>query len=252
MSCEFKKQKSHSSKWSKKYPRARINNKGGDRKAAIAAGWYKFNWRDDHYNFFNGKLVIKFLKANVGRPINKVFSEFLDKCDSKLRRSYPLKEKFYSHIEKKEDIDWHGGFYVTNGILNYKKETKPIQHSFRKSSLVTFSEAMYYNKDNMPKNKDVVLMCEKANKTKSPQYLGNFYVYDGHNIVKKAIYVIDKDAYLPTFEVFQVLGFGKGIGIFTFKFQDKPNVSVAIFNNKGAWDDINRYKLVTKVRRELF
>ena len=36
MSIEFKKQKSCSIKWSKKYPRTRINAKGGDRKAIIA------------------------------------------------------------------------------------------------------------------------------------------------------------------------------------------------------------------------
>lgn len=252
MSLEFKRKKSHSTKWSKKYPRARINNKGGDRKAAIAAGWYKFNWNDDHFNFFNSKLVIKFLKANVGRPIDKVFSEFLDKCDSKLRKSYPLKEEFYHHIEKKEDIDWHGGFYVTNGILNYKKRVKfnPVQHSLSNSSSVTFNEAVDYNEDNMPKNKDIVLICEKANKAKSPQYLGNFYVYDSRNIVKKAVYVVDKDAYIPTFETTFIVGCGDGIGLYNFIRQDKYTDTVAMFDNRGVWNDKVRYKLMTKIKRE--
>lgn len=252
MSLEFKRKKSHSTKWSKKYPRARINNKGGDRKAAIAAGWYKFNWNDDHFNFFNSKLVIKFLKANVGRPIDKVFSEFLDKCDSKLRKSYPLKEEFYHHIEKKEDIDWHGGFYVTNGILNYKKRVKYnyAKHSLINSHLTTLKEASDYNIDNMPKDKDIVLICEKANKTKSPQYLGNLYVYDKITPVKKAVYIIDKDANMPLFEISEVVGFGKGIATYNIKSQSTFDRTEVSFTNRGIWDEILRYKLVTKIKRE--
>lgn len=249
MSCEFKKQKSHSSKWSKKYPRAKINNLGGDRKAAIVAGWYKFNWEDDHFAWFNHKLVIKFLKANIGRPIDKVFSEFLEKCDSRLRRNYPLKEEFYSHIEKKEDIDWYGGFYVTNGILNYKKRAKFIckQHL----GVSSLNECADYNKANMPKNNDIVLMCEKANKTKSPIYLGNFYVYDvNYNFIKKSVYILDKDAYNPLFETTNVIEFGCGIGLFNFKSQTRYNETNAIFNNNRVWTDINRYKLVTKIKKE--
>lgn len=248
MSLEFKRKKSHNTKWSKKYPRARINNKGGDRKAAIEAGWYKFNWNDDHFNTFNHKLIIRFLKANVGRPIDKVFSEFLDKCDSKLRKSYPLKEEFYSHIEKKENIDYLGGFYVSNGILNYKKRIKYNYTQLSNAEL--FISTLDYNKNNIPKNKEIALICEKANKTKGPQYLGNLYIYGGTDPVKKDVYIIDKDADIPLFETSKVIGFGSGIGIFTFKFQDKPDVKVAIFNNKGVWDGINRYKLVTKIKRE--
>lgn len=253
MSIEFKRKKSHSSKWSKKYPRARINNKGGDRKAAIAAGWYKFNWNDDHFSVFNNKHILRFLKANVGRPIDKVFSEFLDKCDSKIRKNYPLKEEFYSCIEKKEDIGWHGGFYVSNGILNYKKRVRfnPVQHSLSNSSLITFSEAEDYNNDNMPKNKDIVLICEKANKAKSPQYLGNLYVYNRHNIVKKAVYIVDKDAYVPTFEISKVVGFGSEVVVFTFPSQSRYNRIRALFNDRGVWDDKVRYKLMTKVKREV-
>lgn len=249
MSLKFKRVKSHSSKWSKKYPRARINNKGGDRKAAIVAGWYKFNWNDDHFNMINGKHIIKFLKANVGRSIDKVFSEFLEKCDSKLRRNYPLKEEFYSYIEKKEDIGWYGGFYVTNGILNYKKRTKFIckQHLIVPSS----SDCVDYNKTNMPKNKDIVSICEQANKTKGPKYLGNFYVYDGnYNYIKKSVYIIDKDAYNPLFETSDIIGFGCGIALLNFKSQTRYNEIEAVFNSSRIWTDINRYKLVTEIKRE--
>lgn len=66
--------------------------------------------------------IERFLKVNIGRPVNKVYSEFLKRCD-KSTKSYNLKKIFYDHIKEKEDITWYGGFYVTNGILNYKKRT---------------------------------------------------------------------------------------------------------------------------------
>lgn len=60
------------SRWAKKYPRKRILKRGSEK----AAGWYFHNWYDDGYHYFGGDLN-KFLLANVGRPVDKVFSEFL-------------------------------------------------------------------------------------------------------------------------------------------------------------------------------
>lgn len=39
------------------------------------AFWFRSNWIDDNYRYFKGNLD-KFLKSNVGRPVDKVFSEF--------------------------------------------------------------------------------------------------------------------------------------------------------------------------------
>lgn len=64
----------------------------------------------------------RFLRANVGRPVNKVFSEYLKRCESSVVKP---KKLFFNFIKKKEDIGRFGGFYVTNGILNYKKRVKP-------------------------------------------------------------------------------------------------------------------------------
>lgn len=195
MSLEFKRKKSHSTKWSKKYPRARINNKGGDRKAAIVAGWYKFNWNDDHFNFFNSKLVIKFLKANIGRPIDKVFSEFLDKCDSKLRKSYPLKEEFYHHIEKKDDIDYLGGFYISDGILNYKKPCSKEEYRKKIAQLYhkPLQDYIDYNLSHLPSKKKIIEICGEATNTKKPQLLGKLYIHFKYTNQLKDVYVMDSD-----------------------------------------------------------
>lgn len=100
---EFK-ERGRGTKWHHKTPRSRINRLSGDR-----AKWA-----------FNG--IERFLEVNISRPVNKVYSEFLERCD-KSTKSYNLKKIFYDHIEEKENITWYGGFYVTNGILNYKKRT---------------------------------------------------------------------------------------------------------------------------------
>lgn len=166
----FEKGNSRSGKkqrWSHKYPRARINHLGGDRQAHKEAGWFKHNWNDDNYSYFRGNLH-KFLLANVGRPVDKVFSEFLGRC-SKSLVSYNLKEKFYDYIEKKEEIDWTGGFYVTNGILNYKKRRKaPARKPW-----VSPPDREGYNRNNMPIS--LKQLCQKAD-DKGKVYLGKFYL----------------------------------------------------------------------------
>lgn len=63
------------SRWAKKYPRKRILKRGSEK----AAGWYFHNWYDDDCHYFHGDLH-KFLLKNVGRPVDKVFSEFLQRC----------------------------------------------------------------------------------------------------------------------------------------------------------------------------
>lgn len=103
------------SRWAKKYPRKRILKRGGEK----AAGWYFHNWYDDGYHYFHGDLH-KFLLKNVGRPVDKVFSEFLQRCRRGTEK-YNLREWFYDMFEEKENIDYRGGFYLSNGIINYKK-----------------------------------------------------------------------------------------------------------------------------------
>lgn len=114
------------SRWAKKYPRKRILKRGSEK----AAGWYFHNWLDGGYHHFHGDLH-KFLLKNVGRPVDKVFSEFLQRC-RKGTEKYNLKELFYDMFEEKEDIDYRGGFYLSNGIINYKKRSKRAKETHKK------------------------------------------------------------------------------------------------------------------------
>ena len=119
---EFKAAKVELSKWNKRYPRTTITNQGGDREAHKIVQWCRNNWIDDRYTDMNCKRIIKFLKNNVGRPIDNILSEFVQRCHKSI---YKPKELLYSFIEEKDKIRWSwGGFYLSNGILNYKKPRK--------------------------------------------------------------------------------------------------------------------------------
>lgn len=243
MSLEFKRKKSGSTKWSKKYPRARINNKGGDRKAAIEAGWYKFNWNDDHFNMFNGKHIIKFLKANIGRPIDKVFSEFLDKCDNKLRKSYPLKEEFFSYIEKKENVNYLGGFYISNGILNYKKScSKEYRKKIEEIYDKPLQDCIDYNLLHLPSKKKIIEICREATNTKRPQLLGNLYIRVKYTNQLKDVYVMDSD--YPDF-----LYTPCEINIDRYYPTNCISIVLNYLQYGSKFSDF-KYKLVTKIKRE--
>ena len=103
------------SRWSKKYPRKRISHRGDEKYTH----WFPYNWADDKYTYLCGDIE-KFLMANLFRPVDKVFSEFLQRC-RKGTEIYNLREKFYNMFKNKEDIKYGGGFYLSNGIINFKK-----------------------------------------------------------------------------------------------------------------------------------
>ena len=103
------------SRWAKKYPRKRISHRGDEKYAH----WFPYNWTDDKYTYLCGDIE-KFLMANLFRPVDKVFSEFLQRC-RKGTEIYNLREKFYNMFKNKEDIKYGGGFYLSNGIINFKK-----------------------------------------------------------------------------------------------------------------------------------
>lgn len=75
------------------------------------------------------KKISKFLMERVGKPVNIVFSEFLSEM-KKFKQKKDLKELFYSHIDyerNKMRFGWGEGFYVSNGILNYRNDYRKNQ-----------------------------------------------------------------------------------------------------------------------------
>ena len=213
------------SRWSKKYPRKRILQRG-DEKAAF---WFRSNWIDDNYRYFKGNLD-KFLMSNVGRPVDKVFSEFLSRCN-KSANVYNLREWFYNMFREKSKIDWTGGFYITNGILNYKKRTK-------KPKPKSYSGIINYNRQLIS---DIVTLCKSCESSHLKQPVGEFKLtYD----IQKRVYLVEREVWLSDlklqahYRLCSIYGVGKGVSKRIWNSQDKY-----IKATYELWDDWDWSKL---------
>ena len=186
------------SRFLKKFPRKRILNRG-DEKAAF---WFRSNWIDDNYRYFKDNLD-KFLKSNVGRPVDKVFSEFLDRCN-KSAKVYNLRKWFYDMFEEKPEIGWSGGFYITNGILNYKRRTK-------KPKSKPYISIGDYNRQIMP---DIVTLCKQCESSHLKQPVGEFKLTYK---VQKRVYLVEREVWLNDlklqahYRLCSIYGVGKGV-----------------------------------------
>lgn len=157
----------------KKYPRTVINNRGGDRKASkiVMADWYN-GWRYDYPK------IQRFLRSNIGRPYNNILSELKTRLGKSVVKTTPMEILRDNVYKSKEEVsDRWGGFYWSNGILNYKKSKKVVVDYTKKSK---WTEAAEYNRENFPSNKELYILSKVAD-SKGKVLIGRFYVthHDG-------------------------------------------------------------------------
>lgn len=239
-----KNSKGRRSKWSKKYPRKGILRKGSDK----AVGWCPHNWIDDNYYYLGGDLT-RFLLANVGRPVDKVFSKFLQRC-RKSTRKYNLKERFYSMFKSKEDIDYKGGFYLSNGIINYKKKSIRPKDSYVPSPFVLAQ----FNIQNLPSGKSLYDICKKAEETHEKQLLGTFYILtDLYKSRKATVYVATKSDYKASYfymEIARIKEIGIGVRFCVSSTQDgKRQVDpyyITYYDYRWKLKELPEYVFLTK------
>lgn len=222
-------------RWAKKFPRNKILHRG-DEKSAY---WFKNNWIDDNYIYFKGDLD-KFLMSNVGRPVDKVFSEFLKRCRRGTEK-YNLRKWFYDMFEEKSDIDYHGGFYITSGILNYKKRTE-------KPKLRSYGSIVDYNRQIMP---DIVPLCKECESTHTKQLVGEFKL---SYKVQKRVYLIEREIWLLDLELqahyrlCSIYGIGKGVHKYVWDSQDKMyKVSYEVWDSY-SWS-LPEFVFITKIEK---
>lgn len=95
--------------------------------------------------------IRKFLMTGVGRPVDKVYSEFLQE-GSKYAQIRNLQEIFNEFIHQRDNYANRGlklgGFYVSNGILNYKASKKRIE-LFNRSHVE-------YNRSHFPDSENLI------------------------------------------------------------------------------------------------
>lgn len=185
--------------------------------------------------------VDRFLRANVGRPIDKVFSEFLERCDKTITNP---KETFFNWIEKKDELNYWGGFYVTNGILNYKKKRKPIKQKF-----ISYES---FNEEVLPHKEETLKACRKAKDAQGPVLLGRFYVHDrwySYSPRLETVYVIPKDVLSFSTRNVNIIGFGAGVDVYEESFNYKPRTRVGFLQSYELQHGHDVYEFVIKERK---
>ncbi len=224
------------SRFLKKFPRKRILNRG-DEKTAF---WFRSNWIDDNYRYFKGNLD-KFLKSNVGRPVDKVFSEFLDRCN-KSAKVYNLRKRFYDMFEEKSEIGWSGGFYITNGILNYKKRTKKL----KSKPYISIGD---YNRQIMP---DIVTLCKQCESSHLKQPVGEFKLTYK---VQKRVYLVEREIWLNDlklqahYRLCSIYGVGKGVSKSIWDSQDKMYKATYELWDDWSWSEPSEFVFITKIEK---
>lgn len=182
----------------------------------------------------------RFLLANVGRPVNKVYSEFLKRCDSTVQDP---KYEFFREFEKKEDISprW-GGFYITNGIINYKRRKKPTSRT-----TISYSEI---NRQNMPSRSKLLEVCEKARHSRESTFLGRFYVCNrrnSHECSLVSVFVIPKDTFIWPSRRVIVPGIGVGISLYKETWGYKTRTKADFIEWESDFNrDPNAYEFIVK------
>ena len=224
------------SRFLKKFPRKRILHRG-DEKAAF---WFRSNWIEDNYRYFNGNLN-KFLLSNVGRPVDKVFSEFLDRCN-KSANVYNLRKWFYDMFEEKSEIGWSGGFYITNGILNYKKRTKKP----KSNPYIGIGD---YNRQLMP---DIVTLCKKCESSHLKQLVGEFkFTYN----IQKRVYLVEREVWLNNlklqfhYRLCSIYRVGKGVSKSVWNSQDKMYKATYELWDGWGWSKLPEFVFITKIEK---
>ncbi len=225
------------SRFLKKFPRKKILHRR-DEKAAF---WFKNNWIDDNYIFLKGNLD-RFLKSNVGRPVDKVFSEFLDRCN-KSASVYNLRKWFYDMFKEKSEIGWSGGFYITNGILNYKKRT-------RKPKSKPYISMCDYNRQLIP---DIAALCKQCEISHLKQPMGVFELI--HNVLK-SVYVVERSVWLSDlklqahYKLCSIYGVGRGVSKIVQDFQDKMYRATYELWDGCRWDNLPEFVFITKIKEK--
>lgn len=179
----------------KKFPRRKIK----DNKSLKELGYCKNNWIDDDYTYTKGNIK-KFLMSNLGKPVDLVYSKFLKRW-----KSFENPEtKFYSYI-KDTITDWLGGFYITNGILNYKKPIKK-QKPISKADI---------NKERF-KKLDMPSLINILYSIRVPQCLGRFWIGDTERTVYMDNHICIQDGYSAAYKNRQrcgIAGIGYGLDV---------------------------------------
>lgn len=213
---EFKMKRAANGKrnrWSKRYPRTIINNRGGDKAAHKESNWYAHNWNDDNYSYFNMRHIDKFLRKFIGKNLDDAYSEFLKRISNKNNvYTTSLWSEFKNYVyESKDKAQKHGGYYIDHdNILQYAKKASMIMPD---SEMLIAEDKSAANAKSLTQN-EFKNIIRKYKESRTIQHIGLKWIV--HNEYSKPVlantYIVKYDKYDSThYELVEVLGFGYGV-----------------------------------------
>ena len=157
-------------------------------------------------------------------------------------------------FKNKEDIDYAGGFYITNGIINYKKRKKKPNSPYTPS--LYYSSALLNHKY-LPSKNVLYDICKKAEQTHEKQYIGRFYVVEGshYRVRETSVYVAAEEDYKKQYfhmklsEIAEV-GIGVNFGVYDTQSKVREIISHYVLRSEFRWHvpkTLPNYVFLTKV-----
>lgn len=212
---EFGLKHKHSSGWHKKFPRQKI-----ERENPMHLGMHEHlrlrnEWFEGRDGYLSWKDLEKFFEANLGKNVDKVFSEFVKRA-KRFNHDVSLRERFFDALDP--DQRWPPKYTIDsqNRITKYVKE---------ESKGITRGKAEEYNKAHLP------VSFKPFMKKNELTYVGHFYVRDKrwhstwHLI---PVFITNKDWY----ETVMQIGFGKEY----VKYSNMTNIAISVpTSHPGYW-----------------
>lgn len=170
----------HSSSWHKKFPRQKIEREDPKHLGMHQHLRLRNEWFEGRQGFLSIKEIRKFLEANLGKNVDKVFSKFTKRA-RRYKHDVNLKERFFSQLDP--DKRCPSGYELDN-------QNRIIRSKERKYKRVSNREAESFNYAMYPSNIKQYLRDTELT------FLGHFYLRTRHwNWLKAPVYVCHKDWY---------------------------------------------------------
>lgn len=185
----------HNRTWHKKFPRQKIEKEDPKHLGMTTHLRLRNEWREGRNGYLSRKEIDDFLEANLGKNVDKVFSEFCKRA-KRHKHDESLRQAFYGELDPERRWRWRNkGLYTVDSqnkiIRVIKKEAK---------GGVDARYAHAHNAAVYPYN--ITQYLRETEVT----YLGNFYIRTRKwEWVLTPVYVCSKEWYSTLLE----LGIGK-------------------------------------------
>lgn len=153
-------------------------------RESMAKSYNKYSERFVKDNTFTGD-ISQFLYSQIGKHIDQVYSLYRQRIKNYRHIHNPL-AVLMSNFKSKERAKKYGGFYISNGILNFSESLLLKKYLQDKKTL---KKHHYYNKTHHLIN-DLNLISNTGNPILGPIYVGNLWVNVAKKYMRLPVFII--------------------------------------------------------------